>query len=493
MADAVHPRAAGWYRRLLVLALLGVVAAPAVSGALWFTQHSIAAVAQAPGPPAVTPSGSDGGAPATSVEGAAGPKSAGPDASALEDLLDRRSAAVAARDAGGWAATVDRTVPGLRDQQAAVFGRLLALRPASWRYEARPPDAGLTQDRRAALGAPAFLTHVVLTYRLAPDAPVIRRDQHLTLVWRGRWLVAGTDDGPQQRDVWDLGPVTVTRGARSVVVASTSADVPAARTAAEADAAAARVDALWGSGWPRSTVVQVPADLAGMAALLGRTSTAGLDQLAAVTTGERRTSGVPVSGPLSGGTGAVGAVAPGSASGDLVVIDPGAFAGLTAVGRGAVLTHELTHVATRAVVGTSPPVWVDEGFADYVAYLGTPLTTRDLAADVLASPQRVAALTDLPPDSAFDPAAGDVGAAYAEAWLAMRFVEREGGPAMVVDFYRAAAGLEPLHTWPRPAPVRPALAPHTPLERACYDVVGYPRPSFVRRWVAYVRSVARGA
>ena len=134
-------------------------------------------------------------------------------------------------------------------------------------------------------------------------------------------------------------------------------------------------------------------------------------------------------------------MAPGSASGDLVVIDPGAFAGLTAVGRGAVLTHELTHVATRAVVGTSPPVWVDEGFADYVAYLGTPLTTRDLAADVLASPQRVAALTDLPPDSAFDPAAGDVGAAYAEAWLAMRFVEREGGPAMVVDFYRAAAGM----------------------------------------------------
>jgi hypothetical protein len=134
-------------------------------------------------------------------------------------------------------------------------------------------------------------------------------------------------------------------------------------------------------------------------------------------------------------------------------------------------------------------VWVDEGFSDYVAYLDTPLTTRDVAADVLASPQRVAALAALPPDAAFDPAAGDVGPAYAQAWLAMRFVDREGGTPMVVDFYRVAAGLEPLRSWPAPSPVRPALAPRTPVEHASHDVVGYLLPSFVRRWIAYVRSL----
>ena len=127
-----------------------------------------------------------------------------------------------------------------------------------------------------------------------------------------------------------------------------------------------------------------------------------------------------------------------------------------------------------------------------MAYLDTPLTTRDVAADVLASPQRVAALSALPADGAFDPAAGDVGPAYAEAWLAMRFVDREGGAPMVVDFYRVAAGLEPLRSWPAPSPVRPALAPRTALERASYEVVGYVMPSFVRRWIAFVRSLATG-
>src|SRR3954466_8817119 len=98
MADAVHPRAPGWYRRFLVLALLGVVAAPAPLLALWFTQHPTAPpLAQAPAPPperrgaqarsqaAGTASGSKGAAAGTSVEGAAGPKISGSDAVALDD------------------------------------------------------------------------------------------------------------------------------------------------------------------------------------------------------------------------------------------------------------------------------------------------------------------------------------------------------------------------------------------------------------------------
>jgi hypothetical protein len=273
--------------------------------------------------------------------------------------------------------------------------------------------------------------------------------------------------------------------------------VPAARTVGEADGAAGRVDAVWGTNWPRTSVVQVPATLSDMAALLGRSDTDGLSQLAAVTTGEPRTSGSAAAGDASpagdaSGAASTAATAP-AAAGDLVVLNPQAFSGLTATGRTAVLTHELTHVATRADTRVAPPVWVDEGFADYVAYLDTPLTARDVAADVLTSPARLAALKSLPPDSAFDPAAGDVGPAYSEAWLAMRFVEREGGTAMVVDFYRVASGLPPLRSWPRPSPVRPALSPRTPLEHACYDVVGYLEPSFVRRWVVYVKSLAAAA
>jgi hypothetical protein len=133
-------------------------------------------------------------------------------------------------------------------------------------------------------------------------------------------------------------------------------------------------------------------------------------------------------------------------------------------------------------------VWVDEGFADYVAYLDTSLGVRDVAGDLLGDPRTLAGLRDLPSDKAFDPSTGDVGPAYAAAWLAMRFVAQEGGTPMVVDFYRVAAGLPALRTWPTTPPPRASLTPRTPLEHACADVVGYPEPSFVRRWLVYVRS-----
>jgi hypothetical protein len=102
----------------------------------------------------------------------------------------------------------------------------------------------------------------------------------------------------------------------------------------------------------------------------------------------------------------------------------------------------------------------------------------------------VAALHDLPSDRQFDPTAGRVGAAYAEAWLAMRFVARQGGTARVVDFYRVATGLPALRTWPRDHLPTTPRSPKTALERACVEVLGYVQPSFVRRWIAYVRAVA---
>jgi hypothetical protein len=175
-----------------------------------------------------------------------------------------------------------------------------------------------------------------------------------------------------------------------------------------------------------------------------------------------------------------------------VVLNPVAFADLTPTGRGVVLTHEITHVATRAAARTAPPTWVEEGFADYVAYLGTPLSVRDIAGDLLDSPKAMAALRGLPTDEDFDPTAGRVDAAYAAAWLAMRYVDDQGGEPMVVDFYRVAAGLKPLHRWPSPGPPRPSLAPRTPLEHACLDVVGFIEPSFVRRWLVYVREQNAG-
>jgi hypothetical protein len=74
----------------------------------------------------------------------------------------------------------------------------------------------------------------------------------------------------------------------------------------------------------------------------------------------------------------------------------------------------------------------------------------------------------------------------------MRFIAQDGGTPRVVDFYRVATGLPALRRWPRGQVPRASLTPRTPLERACVQVLGYVEPSFVRRWVVYVRAVAAG-
>jgi hypothetical protein len=452
------------YRRPLAIAVVVALAVPAVHGALWLT-----------GPRGtVTTSAASAGAPTSSAGPAAasGAAEVAPPATAVvTGLLQRRARAVRAGDRDAWLSTVDHATPGLAAAQGTLFDRLATVHPSSWDYELLPPDVQLDAAQRAGLPPGAVLEHVRLTYRLTPTAPQVTHEQHLTLVRRDGWLVGGTEAGPQQPDLWDLGPVTLARGTRSVVVAAAGSRLPKPRTAAEADAAAVRVDAVWGQAWPRTAVLFVPKDAGGMAALLGRSSTAGLDQLAAVTTGE------------SGGGAA-------RTSGDRIVLNPVGFAELTPAGRSAVLTHELAHVATRTTSPTTPPRWVDEGFADYVAYLGTSLRARDLAADLLGSAGTLRALHALPSDQQFDPAVGRVGTAYAEAWLAMRFVAQQGGTPRVVDFYRVATGLPALRTWPREQLPRRARPPKTALELACVEVLGYEEASFVRRWVAYVRAVA---
>jgi hypothetical protein len=480
MTEPVQQRAPGWYRRSVALAVVLALGIPAVQGALWAQQRSPVrgdtAVAAVPAPSSAPSSVSSPARSRASTQVQSGATTT-PTAPAVLDLLRRRSQAVLSRDAQAWLATVDPADTALVQRQTDLFARLAQLRATSWTYSLQSPDAVLPSGRRDALGPSAFLAHIRLAYRLAPGVGAVERDQHVTFVQReGRWLVGGDEDGPQQRDLWDLGAIDVSRGRRSVVVAAADATLPASRTAAEADAAARRVDAVWGDDWPRWVVVMIPASLQDMATLLDRSSADGLSQLAAVTTGELRAS--------------TGAAPRGRTTGDRVVINPAAFPDLSALGRGVVLTHEFTHVATRASDVSAPPVWVDEGFADYVAYLDAPLGVHDIAGDLLDKPKALAGLTGLPRDVAFNPAAGEVGPAYAAAWLAMRFVSLQGGTPMVVDFYRVAAGLPALHTWPTRPPPRSSVAPRTPLEHACSDVVGYTEASFVRRWLVWVKTRA---
>ncbi len=373
---------------------------------------------------------------------------------ALTDLLAARAAALLERDVEAWMAPVS-TAAAAADyagRQRRVFDHLAQVPLATWRWEHVGPAEPLGAERAAALGTVpaggparaggpagasasgngAWVAHVVLVYQLEGGGGEVRREQYLTLVpdpaTEGeagadgpQWRLAGDSDGPTAVDLWDLGPVRVARGERVVVIGTGDVEPFVQVT----DDAARRVDEVWGEDWPRRTLVEVPATQAELARLLGRDDEAGLEQIAAVTTGES-----------AGGEMAT--------TGDRVVVNPRGFEVLSDVGRRVVMTHELTHVATRASTSVPVPIWLGEGYADWVGYRGSGLARATVAGPVVREvregrgPAVLATLDD------FDPTRGDVDDAYAGSWVVVDLLARQHGEQALTSFYRAVAGAGPV-------------------------------------------------
>ena len=407
------------------------------------------------------------GAPAPSAPASLNPSASLSRVAALTPLLDRRASAVLGGRRAEWAATVDPATSGaaFRTRQLAEFDRIRLLPVSAWRYQVAETSV---ISGGAGTDAP-FEASVRLTYRLAGDTRDVERTQFVTVERRTTgWTVTGLRRGSEEADPWELGPIVVAEGKRSVIVGIGRDQDRAAlrRTATEADAAAARVDEVWGSVWRRTVVVFVPRTTEHLAAVLGRPDSAGLDQVAAITNGE-----------LSRETRAA------SGAADRVVLNSGPFARLTATGRRVVLTHELTHVATRASARVTVPLWVEEGFANHVAYRGSGLSRAAIAADVLPMVRIGTASADLPEKAGFDPADGTIAPAYADAWLAFDMMARQGD-RKPLDFYRAAVGLDP-------TAAAGSLAPAETLAAAFSKVLGTDEDTFSSAWREYREALAK--
>lgn len=452
-ADAGAPRPAGRRRRrrpvlLLVGALvvvLGVAAALLVPRA-----------ADGPDAPAPAPSPTASAVPAAEAREAA-----------LQELLDRRAAAVLAGDVAGVVGTADPAAADFRARQEATATGLARVPLERWSYEVRGEGAPLGAGRLAELGPDAWVADVLLSYRVAGVDPVDQqREQSLTVVRRdGAWLLAADDDGPTRADLWDLGVVDVVQTERTVVV-GTAPRAVLEEQGALGDVAARRVDAVWGTSWPRRTVLVVPADEQQLARVLGRDGTAGLDQLAALTVGAARGSGA---------AGAEGAV-------DRVLVNPSGLARLEERGRTVVLTHETTHVAVRAGAAADPPLWLSEGFADLVGYAPgegeEALPPEAVAADLLDAVRRDGPPASLPAPEAFDATRGDVAPAYGAAYLAARTVDARYGRPALLELVRATAGRAPAEV---AGEVVPGAAP-VPLEQAVPQVLGVDLAVLEQQW-----------
>lgn len=378
----------------------------------------------------------------------------------IRRLLDRRSAAVLHRDRLAFLATVDPGSPAFRRSQGALFDALGPVPLSTWSYRLdAQQQRSLPADRRARYAAPTYLPAVVvLSYGLRGfDATPARLPMYLTFVHRpAGWLLASDLDldgtGVRTaREPWDFGPVTVVTGRSSLVLGHPKSRAMLPRLAAEADRAVLAVTAVWGGGWAQRAVLVVPDNVTELARLLEENR--DVSRLAAVATAWSTPGAWPV--------------------GQRVLLNPTNFARLGPLGRRVVLTHEITHLATRAVTAPATPTWLVEGFADYVAYRTAAVPVRLAAAELAADVRAGRLPAALPSPGRFDGADPRIAQAYEEGWLACRLIAESGGPSALVRFYRAAAARGD---------------PPTRLSAAFRDILGTTQAAFTTRWRSYVRA-----
>jgi hypothetical protein len=104
-----------------------------------------------------------------------------------------------------------------------------------------------------------------------------------------------------------------------------------------------------------------------------------------------------------------------------IVVNPRAGTLVTAEQLAEIVRHEIVHVLTRSPESPAP-LWAVEGLAEWVALRSRPDGTSSGTGDLLAAVRRDGPPRSLPPDEAFDTGQAELNRAYAEAWLACRYV-----------------------------------------------------------------------
>ncbi|MGL4744679.1 MAG: hypothetical protein ACRC35_11665 [Angustibacter sp.] len=378
------------------------------------------------------------------------PSASAPDSFAAEvdDLLERRSDAVVSGDIDAFRATV--ADPGSADgaRQLAAFASASALGVARFDHDPVSSD-----DRVTDLVVDAG-------YRVRE---VDRADRATRMHYRlervaGAWRVAA--DAPVQgapSAPWLAMPGFSVQRAGRVVVAGT---MPASGRAEQADLAARALSemARWWPGTPRRTLVLAPARADQAAALLGVSESSG--SVAATT-----------EGPTGGD---------GSATGDRVVIHPDAWARLGPSGRSVVLAHEAAHVAVRASVPVTAPLWLAEGYADHVGYRHADVPPGRLLAPLTHAVRSGAAPTRLPTGADLDPGRGDPEVAYLAAWQAVELLAEVRGEATVRRFVMACS------------PPGSATEAEAACDAALESVADWSRAEFTAAWQHRLSAMARG-
>ncbi len=341
------------------------------------------------------------------------------------------ASAAAQRRAGALARTVERL---------GVTG--LELRPRA--------EAPATPDLQRRYGAGTWVSAVQVVWRYAgTDLRPVVSAAELVLVPEGRGAVLAATRAPadQRAPAWLLEPLTVRRQGRVLVAAPepTTADRLVQQAARAVSAVGRRVP-----GWRGDLVLEAPRSTATFRATSGLSAAASRSIAAVTTTAD-------------------GSTLPGSP--ERVYVNPRVFESLGPAGQQIVLSHETTHVAVGDAVG-SVPVWLSEGFADWVALADSPVPVRVLASQVRGLVREQGPPLRLPGRSEFAARNPDLGAAYESAWLAVRLIASTYGEPALLRFRRVAER-------------------QRSLERAFQAVLGTSLGAFTQRWRRELAQLSR--
>lgn len=307
-------------------------------------------------------------------------------------------------DRVGFERLISDRDPTFPDRARVLYANLSTLPLTRLQARVEPTQFMLAGARAQLLGSGAWAQRAVVSWRLASDDTDVEHRVWLTFLSDGRQVrLAGTVDEPpdaipEQKPSWWLGPVTAQeRGGVTVVVGSGQALDRWAKLAATAlDNVEDHLPEGLRLSWSGQVVLEVPATHRDFESVLGE-PTGSYGSIAAVT---RRV------GTADGAT--------------RIVINPEA-AQLPSRALQAVLEHEMVHVATRSP-DSPAPIWAEEGLAEWVSTQAHPGQLAEATDAVLTRVRAHGAPGSFPSDRQFQVGEHDLQLAYAEAWLACRYV-----------------------------------------------------------------------
>jgi hypothetical protein len=317
----------------------------------------------------------------------------------LRALLAKRAKAVRGDDRATFLATVDKRQTRFYKRQETLFEAMRTVPFSAFAYEITRLEAPRNEVYRA---------QVETRYRFEgqDDSPVLARDSFTFVKTRSGWRIAGPGDASMRRrddvEIWEGGPVKTVRSARTLIVYHTGQETLAGKLLRAADRAYTEVGAAWTDKWERKAVILVPSNETEAERLVGARD---LSRVAAVASSSVESGDVE------------------RVLGNRIVVNSSNVVRYDRLSLQVLVTHEMTHVATRTL-GDGVPLLLVEGFADYAALkpvrLPFEVTHRALA--------RRAFDGRLPRDDEFRrrnaPVAYDEGSAFCQ-WVALTYGSRK--------------------------------------------------------------------